>query len=192
MKKFLALLALAFIAYSAQAVVVRWDVPFQGDEYTSWTDAMYSANISVVYIANTSPIASAADVIDAMSDSTIVGTAKGNDGSVHEVNNTWVVDVGLGTTTPVENGTYYLVFQDPSEGGSGNYAVSSTTYTSGAAGWVADVTVDPDNIPETFDTSIQTTWMEGSTWKAVTVPEPTALALLALGVAGLALRRKVA
>lgn len=97
----------------------------------------------------------------------------------------------LGTTT--YNGYYYLVVFNPTttSGDDPQYAVSNAVQYAG--------TVDKENgiyntnqnggAPDIGD-FVDIGWM-GGTWRDAVVPEPTALALLALGVAGLALRRKI-
>ena len=53
---------------------------------------------------------------------------------------------------------------------------------------IYDTTVD-GGAPEIGD-FVEVSWV-GGTWQSALVPEPTALALLALGIAGVALRRKI-
>lgn len=102
--------------------------------------------------------------------------------------------VGLGNVA-LQSGHYYLVvFNDPNIEDATKYAVAQA----GALGGVAvengylqvsdDQFVLPGNppLPGQF---IDPTWMFGTFRDAA--PEPTALALLALGVAGAALRRRV-
>lgn len=91
------------------------------------------------------------------------------------------------------NGYYYLVVFDPNDATNGIYAVSKAVQYTGTpatdvANGIYDTTVD-GAAPEIGD-FVEIPWM-GGTWTAAITPEPTALALLALGVAGLALRRKL-
>lgn len=67
-------------------------------------------------------------------------------------------------------------------------AVKYTVDESNATNGIYDINVDGD-APE-MGQYIEIPWL-GGTWRDAVVPEPTALALLALGIAGLALRRKI-
>lgn len=94
-------------------------------------------------------------------------------------------------------GYYYMVvFSGAKNDGS---ADTSTSYAVAKTAWIADSTNAKEHgvyntasgtVPDKMD-YVQLDWMLDSSWKApLQTPEPTAMALLALGVAGLALRRK--
>lgn len=101
----------------------------------------------------------------------------------------------LNTATPTASGYYYMVIFENNDTSAENYAVAKTTQITGGANGVVDNNQGVYNtasgtVPDKMD-YVQLDWIVGSTWTApLQTPEPTAMALLALGVAGLALRRK--
>lgn len=85
---------------------------------------------------------------------------------------------------------YYMVVYSKTNLDTIQYAVAGGIQyvpKGGSSTGIYDQTVDGE-APE-FGDYVDLGWI-GGTWKAALVPEPTVLALLALGVAGVALRRK--
>lgn len=209
MRRFLIALLMTTVVASLQAITINWQV---ANSEFAWADE----GVSTFLVYSESRDLSAEQVYKGQYDGYKVtkGSAE-NKGSATAVNSSSVVNSywtpGFGTSenptmgdkayvnvdlegTAFGSGFFYLVvFKTGTDNGTNDqYAVSrAVSYTAGvsnASNGIYDITVD-GAAPE-MGQYIEIPWMGGS-WKAAITPEPTALALLALGVAGLALRRKI-
>ncbi len=209
MRRFLLALLMTTVVASLQAITINWTVA--NSEYT-WDDAGYSSYL----VYSQSDNLSAEDVYTGKYDGYKVSTGSLENISYDGVTSTSTavgeqdsnyVNTSYYTMGPHVNaalegqafgkGYFYLVvFKTGTDNGTDDlYAVSkAVAYTGGtdatadAAKGIYDITVSED-LPN-LGQYIETPWL-GGTWRDAVVPEPTALALLALGIAGLALRRKI-
>lgn len=183
MKRFLILFSFAVLSVAANAAALSWGVA-NGAVTSPGGDGALLADATVYLVQGDA--SSASSVVDAIktndwNSSVAVDTAYttvvipdvvGGLVAVHEVTNpSWTVGSTL---------DFYLVIFSPD----GNHFMVSAV----KQGEIGDSGIGAAGSVEWDGSSIGTT---SGGWQTI-VPEPTALALLALGVAGLALRRKVA
>lgn len=174
MKKMLSILALAVFATAAQAVTLSWHT----ESANTWLDS--SMACTLIYSANGSSLAEATQVALAnagTADYTIIGrdnsnpTYQGADNNYGDIATSVVEDY-----SPMDTGTYFIIFTEGL-----NYAATSVAAADAVNAWTGLAGSSQIGRPVT---------VSDFTGTLVPVPEPTALALLALGVAGLALRRR--
>lgn len=206
MRRFLLALLMTTVVASLQAITINWQIA--NSEYT-WDQA----GVTSYLVYSESGDLSAENVYKGnyvgykvtagSANATAVGGATAAESGV--VKSYWAfgfdeaqgekayVNVDL-EDTAFGSGYFYLVIfkTGTNDGTNDQYAVSKavqyTTDVSNASNGIYDINVDGE-APE-MGQYIEIPWL-GGTWRDAVVPEPTALALLALGVAGLALRRKI-
>ncbi len=212
MRRFLLALLMTTVVASLQAITINWQVA--NSEYT-WDNA----GVSTYLVYSQTDGLTAAEVYngngtDYNGYKVSPGATAGAPGSITSIGtptapvaelNSYMT-LGFGSDgkkanvivdlegTAFGDGYFYLVVfktgtettDDP------QYAVSQavkyTANESNATNGIYDI--DVDGATPDMGQFIEIPWL-GGTWRDAVVPEPTALALLALGVAGLALRRKI-
>lgn len=175
-KTFFLLVALMFASVS-QAVVLYWNSPD-----AAWMDSVKSGNL----------LYAATGTVSESTLSGIISIAKGETGvtsdfaSVVDTSETslWTPSEAndslyVATTGKETTGTYVLVLFNESKDAYAYVAIDATSATNAWLDSVGGSGGNPSLTPLT-----------GLVFSGTLVPEPTVLALLALGVAGLALRRK--
>ena len=171
MKKMLSFLALAVFATAVQAVTLTWTTP----SANPWAENVTSGYL--VYSESNDMNAAVGVALGTLSNSAYL-VVNGDYYSLElDANETNVIDTKPSHTVAT-SGYYFIIFADENK----NYAATSVTAEQAAKAWVPL----SGPIPEGSYTGPVTV----ADFTGTLVPEPTALALLALGVAGLALRRR--
>lgn len=187
MKKFITIISLAFLAMVVNASTVTWGTPAAFTNETSWDVA--KGKIWLVALGGTS---SASD-LKVLTDGSL---SLGEGASIVATSSATAMTEGqyadYAGFTSANLGTYALVFMDTT---AKTYGVSNALTITDAMfnGGTSDDETATANIDFYNRTDSEGNYLlVDQPLASVSVPEPTVLALLALGVAGLALKRKIA
>ena len=184
MKKVLLLAVVAFGAVLAQAADCKWNVEFMTNDARAWETngamvMMFAgsdfADVKARIATNTGNTLKSAllnKTLDAEGDASVMRLTAFSD---------IIADtpMSLASTLPDDGKAFWMIFTD------GTFTEETTVYWTG----VGDVS-DTKRVTEDDFTNSAT--IAQITEEYAAAPEPGVMALLALGVAGLALRRKVA
>lgn len=168
MKKMLMMILVAGVASLAQAVSIEWSVT--ADSLPAGVGFDDVQSVKLVAVGDIGHVTQ--EVADAAATLADRLTPTGN----------WIDAAGVWDITDMSTGDYYIVLFD----NNGNYLASANAIT------IADngVGVGPNPPTDTSWSMDSADSWSSAGWQEV-VPEPTSLALLALGVAGVGLRRRV-
>jgi len=176
MKKMMMILAAVAVAGLAQAASVRWAV---NNNAVVWKDGLNTVAAGEMYYLVDA--ASSAGIIAAINGGTFSGATAGVLGSALSTGTKGAVAANVITQASLIEGTTYnlavLVFD--TFGGSDYYQISSSVSQMAWTG-ASDIGASAGFTGGQFN---------AANWTEV-VPEPTSMALLALGVAAIGLRRK--
>ncbi len=212
MKRFL-ILSMLFVTLTAplQAVYVAWQLTTKnGEAFPGTFSAENSSNISYQFVYSVSQLTTAKDVVEYANNTNNKGYVSGyGNGSniftgVMQDDNpgAYVNWTGLLTGSnnsylsnpEITDGTggwfYVIVFDAAAPDENTHYAVAGTQLTEYGANGIYSNTAG-NTVTNAADYVDMNTWLAEATWSGMPTPEPTVVTLLALGVAGLALRRKV-
>lgn len=181
---------LLMVVTAVQAVTIYWEVPNAGYD---WIE-----NASVKFVYATEQFSSDNNYLAAKD-------AAGEPGAVTGSIAYDYVSDGNGGLTPTtvlgvqgkmdaynasHKGFYYAVFMNTKN--SDEYVVlGGKQYAENGANGIYAGVVDGENVVIDYGSYVDVGNFLGGTWSAAKTPEPTSIALLALGIAGVLLRRKV-
>ena len=183
MRKVIAGIALLMVT-ALRAITISWAIP------NATYDWVAGAKVDFVYSETQLP---SADDYAAAKNASSIGTGTIMTDTVSGQTVYEGVVITLENYTSGNNGYYYAVFTSKTD--PNNYAVlGGKQYLQGKESSTGVYNTDvlgPGSAPSGGD-YVDIGPFLGGTWTAAKTPEPTVLALLSLGIAGVALRRKVA